>query len=313
MKPLLSAVVLLAVVFSANYGLAQSVARAVQEAQSTGRPIFAVAGATSCPHCVTLMKRLQGEEKLQPLIAEFVPLKMDVSSRDFQMWKKFFPRKRSAIPALYIVTPAGEALYAKTGSLPTKRLEELMIASLVKAGRLPTEQQWEKIEELTTQAKQLLEDEQLLEAIERLESVLVSVENRGHVLQLTQEGKELDSLLGQIGRHAEKFAEDLGSDSSSASPTEQALNLARAKRVLSRWPTVEKDLKIAERKFTRSKETRTLYQRARELDRATNLLNSGEPKEQAKATALLKRMADRYQDTPQLAELAVAQLEKFRQ
>ena len=115
-----------------------SVSQAISMSQDTGKPIFAVAGASYCPSCVILMNTLNTDESLRPYIEQFVPLKISSESDDYQRWKQFFPPKKSAIPALFIVSPQGKEFYSAVGALPTQSLQKVMLSSLEKAGRYPT-------------------------------------------------------------------------------------------------------------------------------------------------------------------------------
>lgn len=290
---------------------AQSAASAIKEAQRTGRPIFAVAGASYCPHCVTLMKRLNTEERLQPLIAEFVPLKLDVSSRDFKTWEQFFPRQRSAIPALYIVTPKGEQLYGKLGSLPTEKLEKVMIDSLTKAGKFPSEQEWKELDELARQADELLNQGEVVTAVELMHPHFKLLFYCGDIMEYHEAGQRILKLFERVDGIVQKYCRDLEASASRRSLFEQALEIARAKRVFTVWPPLVKEISRAELRFGRTAMARRELRLARDYDRAVVLLSAEDPKEVSKAVRLLKRIVERYPETHEVAVRAAAELEQL--
>ena len=289
---------------------AQSAAAAIKEAQRTGRPIFAVAGATSCPHCVALMKRLNTEERLQPLIAQYVPLKLDVSSRDFQVWEKFFPRERSAIPALYIVTPKGEQLYGKLGSLPTERLEEMMLETLGKAGRFPTPEQWRDLDQRAREAEALLDKGELLAAAELVGPYFQQLALYGPLVEYHETGRYVVTLAEKFRTALGEFSESLSEDGGPDVLFEQALTLIQAQSIFADWPALADELTRAERRWARTTEIRQMLRRARELDQAVTLLATEDPKQVTKAVRQLNRIVARYPPTDQVAVRAAAALEK---
>lgn len=291
---------------------AQSAAAAIKQAQRTGRPIFAVAGATYCPHCVTLMKRLNTEERLQPLIAEFVPLKLDVSSRDFKTWEKFFPRERSAVPALYIVTPEGEQLYGKLGSLPTEKLEKVLVDTLTKAGRLPSEQQWKELDEATRRIEKLLDEGKLLDAVEQMQPHFKLMSLYGNSVEYHETGRRISTLVQRVVDAGTQHCNDLMAGVSEQSTFEQALQIVRTKRAFATCMPLEAEIKRTVRSFGRtSPAARRELRHAQEFDRAVFMLSDPNPKQVAKAVRLLERIIERYPGTHEASVRARAELERL--
>ena len=68
---------------------------------------------------------------------KFVPLKVTTDgNEDWAEWSQKYPNEGNAIPIVYVVTAAGEKLYAKSGSLPGENLKKLLDYSLQQAGRV---------------------------------------------------------------------------------------------------------------------------------------------------------------------------------
>ena len=72
------------------------------------------------------MKTLTTEAKLKPLVAQFVPLKLDVKSNDYKVWRRDHKPPKNAIPQVYIVRADGEELYNNVGGLSAEKLQPLL-------------------------------------------------------------------------------------------------------------------------------------------------------------------------------------------
>jgi HEAT repeat protein len=91
--------------------------QAIAAAQQSRRPILAIVGGAACPHCRTLEQELQKEDARQELSRWTVAvLDVDRSPDDAA---RLLVR---AIPALRILTPAGQLIAAREGALPSPEL-----------------------------------------------------------------------------------------------------------------------------------------------------------------------------------------------
>jgi len=284
---------------------AQSVKMAIAQAQRTGRPIFAVAGATSCPHCVRLIQQLNTEERLQPLIEQFIPLKLDVTTTEFARWEKFFPRYIPGIPALYVVTPQGQALYNRTGALPTEGLEEMLLDILRTAGRYPTDEEWTELAKLFEESKKTLEDEQPVAALEVLEPHLEALMTLGPLIDYHKEGKEMVEHLKQLETAGKELLATASQISAGQATFVEAMLLTRAERLFGMFPSLEDDVRAAVKGFSSGTNERRLMREARELDQAILMLNDEKLAKRAERT--LQRIAKSNPDSP-AAEIAAAAL-----
>ena len=76
------------------------------------------------------MKRLTTESSLKPLVAQFVPIKIDVASDDYKIWRRDHKPEKGAIPQMYIIRADGEELYNKVGGLPADQLQQVLSSAL---------------------------------------------------------------------------------------------------------------------------------------------------------------------------------------
>ncbi|MDG2467715.1 MAG: SHD1 domain-containing protein [Pirellulaceae bacterium] len=78
---------------------------------------------------------MNSEKQLSPLVSQFVPLKVDTSSPEWQSLERKYRSGGSAIPIIYVIRADGQKLYAKSGSLPGEQLYQLMTAAIKEMGR----------------------------------------------------------------------------------------------------------------------------------------------------------------------------------
>ncbi|MEM8944100.1 MAG: thioredoxin family protein [Planctomycetota bacterium] len=276
---------------------AASVAQAIQQSQRTGKPIFAVAGASYCPSCVRLMKTLNTDESLRPYIEQFIPLKIDAQSDDYKRWKQFFPPKKSAIPALFIVTPRGEEVYSAVGALPTTRLRKVMLTSLEKAERYPTKEQWSEIGETFDLARRSLDEGDYDQAAELLLPTLETLARMGSLLQLGDEGSQIVATIDELAAKQRTLLEGSLQVLISKGDLESALEVASLEQMLGALAQQHKTVTVEINRQVRDAEQKKTLRQARELRQAKVLALQSNAKQQRKAAAIYKRIVKRYPDS----------------
>lgn len=287
-----------------------SVTQAIRQAQQTGKPIFAVAGASYCPACQKLMNTLNSDESLQPYIEQFVPLKINAQSDDYQRWKQFFPPKKSAIPALFIVTPQGKEVYSAVGALPTERLQKVLLTSLQKAERYPTKSQWKEITETLAAAEQALDEEQITKAAELLQPVFTQLVEMRSLLELEATGRETIKHVNQLVTKQRTLLDESLQSLESKGDLASALDVTALQGLLELLPEQRKTVSLAIKKAVRNAEQKKLLRQAKELLQAESLSKQPDAKSQRKALAAYKRLVKRYPDS-EAAEQAEERLEGF--
>jgi|GEM_PF-4983327 len=274
-----------------------TVSQAIGQSQKTGRPIFAVAGASYCPACVKLMKTLNTEASLRPFRDQFVPLKISTESVDYRRWKQFFPPERAAIPALYIVSSEGKQLYGRVGSLPAQSLQKVMLASLEKVGRYPSREAWEKIGTTLKSVEQALTEKRPFEAISLLEPMLSRVAAVGALAELSSSGKQASGLIEDFA--AEQYT-DLSKDLQvflERGDLETALQVATTEQICQLFPSLRTQVAVKIKKNVKQPNLRKLLRQAREWNRAEQLTQAGDAKSQRKVISAWQRITKRYPQT----------------
>ncbi len=274
-----------------------TVAQAIKHSQQTGKPIFAVAGTSYCPACQKLMNTLNTDQSLRPYIDQFVPLKINAQSDDYQRWKQFFPPKKAAIPALFIVTPQGREVYSAVGALPTQRLQQVLLTSLEKAERYPTKEQWKEIATTLESAEQALDEQRILEAAGLLQPVFAQLQQMGPLLELEDAGRDTVSRVKTLTDKQRSLLDNALRSLVSTGDLESALEVAALEGLLKSHPEHGKSVAVAIKKVARAAEQKTLLRQARELRQAESLARQPEAKSKRRAVAAYKRIAKRYPDS----------------
>ena len=117
------------------------------------------------------MKRLTTENSLKPLVAQFVPIKIDVASDEYKIWRREHRPEKGAIPQMYIVRADGKELYNKVGGLPTKALQSILGKALQSAGATLNQKETELVEATLHQAERQLQQKDAIAAAETLSGV----------------------------------------------------------------------------------------------------------------------------------------------
>ncbi|MGI9429427.1 MAG: thioredoxin family protein [Bythopirellula sp.] len=277
---------------AATNNQAMTVSQAINVSKKTGRPIFAVAGANYCPACKKLLNTLNTDESLRPLLQQFVPLKINAQSQDYDRWKQFFPPERSAIPALFIVTPQGKQLFGKVGALPSKNLSKVMLTSLEKAGRYPTKEQWQEIGKTLESVEQAIQANKLEDALELLQPLLAGLAPIEPLLKLSDTGKKASQVVQQIAEKQRGVLKTALHQFASEGNLSTALQVARAEQLCLAFPQLKSFAKSEVKKGSAGAENRKLLRQASELYQAELLAKQEDS--QRKAVRALQRVAKRY-------------------
>lgn len=182
---------------------------ALAESRKTGRPILAMAGRSECGQCQALVKRLNTDRSLKPLLKNFVPLKMDVGNREvFKAWTDKFPIETSngsfGIPVVFIIRADGEPIYVRSGNPAGKLLPQLLRDGIKKSGTILTSSKLEKLESTVAEAKVVSKDGDM----DKVVAILASVEGRDGFSEAALEAKKLLKSMSERAEKRLKIAEE---------------------------------------------------------------------------------------------------------
>ena len=104
-------------------------------------------------------------------MTQFVPLKLDTSSKEFRGWSQEHQSEGNSIPILYVVRADGETLYGQSGSLLGDRLPAMLLQSLRHSGRVLTPKESEAALEAIGQFDEFYSKGEIRSAIKALNKV----------------------------------------------------------------------------------------------------------------------------------------------
>lgn len=70
------------------------------------------------------------------MVAQFVPIKLDINSAEYRQWRRDHPVEGNGVPKLFVVRADGETLYGKSGSLTGAELSIMLAGVLRSSGKI---------------------------------------------------------------------------------------------------------------------------------------------------------------------------------
>jgi tetratricopeptide (TPR) repeat protein len=261
---------------------------ALEQARLTGKPILAVAGREACPLCQALKRRLSSEAALQPLLAEFVPLQLNIDAAPGQEWAQKFPVSGNTLPFIYIIRADGEKLYAESGTPEGPALPQLLSSTRQQAGTEMTAKQAEKLKTALAAANQAMADGNTAAAV----AAIVPAAVKGSFAQPAVDAAKLIETLTEQGKAAITAAE--GKLASEETALEGAVELVEVMRVYKKLPDVFKAANEAKRSHKEAA-VKLAFTQAAMIDKGRALEAQ---KQTPRAIEAYKAVAKKYPDTP---------------
>ena len=243
---------------------------------------------------MALMERLNTDRSLAPLVAQFVPLKIETDGDQWGPWARKYSHEGNGIPIIFVVRADGEKLYGKSGSLGDE-LPRFLAAHLANAGKMFTPAQLAQIQSAVDDAQQAVKEQDPFTAVKRLDS-LKKLGTTGKLGSYAAAAASADQLVAQLtadGKAALASAqEQLSGDDKFAG----ALGILSANRIYGALPELKKELATAERELRKDGALKEIVAQAEAVDKAAALASTKSGKKAA-AEALAK-VAAKYPGTP---------------
>lgn len=255
------------------------------------------------------MGRLTSDRSVAPVAAQFVLLKIDTQSDEWQTWARKHSSPGGAIPIIFVVRADGEKLYGESGSKQGPELPLFLRQQLASAGTILSDQQVATIKSALDDAHEAIGDGDSAAAVRRLES-LRKIGPPGKLGSYATVALEADSLYAKLieeGREALVAAQQqLEGDE----PFAGVLGVIAANRTYGAMPDLKKDLGSAERDLSRNPQHKDLVAPAQSLDRALALVGQKNAQARRSGTTMLGAVVTRYPGTPAaaMAEAKLAEL-----
>lgn len=256
---------------------------------------------------MALIERLNTDRSIAPLVAQFVPLKIDTEGDDWGAWSRKHRHEGRGIPILYVVRANGELAYAKSGSKPGDELPQFLAEHLATAGAIFSDAQLMLIKTAVAESNKALESGDEWTAVKRLEP-LRKIGQPGKLGSYARAAMEADALyvkLVEQGTAALKTAQEkLAEEDKFAG----VLGIISTNRIYGKLPELRKEVATAQRELSKDANLKETVKQAEALDRALALFGQNSIRKQAKPA--LEAVVTRFPDTP-AAEMAKVKLEEL--
>lgn len=267
---------------------AANMLEAVDLAQQTGRPIFAVAGFPDDAYSQSLRHTLATDGSLRPVLARCVVLVLDVGTDDYRKWSAKYRYKGNYVPAIYFVRADGEQLYGET-AIQEVTVHQVLAGLLPKAGKIPTAAELQNYHKLLEEARRAETSGDLAMACDKLSRVVGS----GAYAKVALEIEEMAARLSTL---AESTFNGAAAQLVSASESlEGAVKIVETLRVFGKLPAVRKTVSPKASNLRRAAEHKQVFAQADLIDQARVYAAKGQTKQSGDA---YRQILNRYPDTP---------------
>ena len=236
-----------------------------------------------------LEKRLVSDRNLAPLVAQFVPLKVDVSSADWRTLSSQYPVAGNTIPVVYVLRADGQKIFGARKALSGDELPRMLRAARGQAGGTLNAQQQALVRSAVEAAQAAFRQEQVAETIKALRPLAKLgplgqipcyakgvVEANMLAQQLVTRGKtELEQIQQTLAKQKDVFP--------------SLLALVTAERAYRPLNVLNREIGTVLRETSRKAEFKTLLAQAKAIDKARlrATARGGLPKAVREMTALV--------------------------
>lgn len=213
------------------------------------------------------MKRLNTEAEIAPIVAQFVPVKLDIDSDEYRQWRQDYASEGNTIPKLFVVRADGETLYGKSGSLSGDALPEMLVQALRHSGRILTAQEAQRLVAVSDRFEESKNEGDLPGAIKAL-TKLKRLGLPGEIGSYAEPAMRLNKLvLETVGEGAARLNElksDIQSDDV-ARKLDAVLGFLEVKRLYGGLKLLKPEIVKFQKEFVSVKENRQLVREAKTI------------------------------------------------
>jgi hypothetical protein len=252
------------------------------------------------------MERLNTDRSLAPLVAQFVPLKIETDGPQWGAWARKYTSEGNGIPIIYVIRADGEKLYGKSGALGDQ-LPLFLRAQLVSAGRILSPAELSHVQSAVAEAKEALTAGDSFTAVKRLDA-LKKIGPAGKLGSYAAAALEADRLVAQLTEEGKAALAAAKEKLAGDDKLEGALAILSANRIYGALPELKKELGTAERELKKDASLKETVAQAEAIDKALALVSTKNGKKAA--SEALAKIAARYPNSP-AASLAQQKIEEI--
>jgi len=255
-----------------------------------------------------LLNRLNSDRSIAPLVAQFVPLKIDTGTQEWQQWARKYKHEGSTIPKIFVIRADGTMLYGKSGMLSGNALPTMLIQALRSAGEIYNNKETTTLISTVEKAKKAYEDGNKFEAVRTI-STTKKLGKLGELKSYAKPAIEANQLVKQLNEDGSKALIDTKEIiTNSNNPLEGVIEFVETQRIYTLLPIMKIKLTRAMREHQQTTAFRDLLTQAEMFNRARVQVNSKRYKNAGLIS--LKKIVSRYPNTA-IAKLAQAEYEKL--
>ena len=236
-----------------------------------------------------LEKRLVSDRNLAPLVAQFVPLKVDVSSADWRTLSSQYPVAGNTIPVVYVLRADGQKIFGARKALSGAELPRMLRAARGQAGGTLNAQQQALVRSAVEAAQAAFRQEQVAETIKALRP-LAKLGPLGQIPCYAKGVVEANMLAQQLVTRGKTELEQIQqtlAEQKDVFPS--LLALVTAERAYRPLNVLNREIGTVLRETSRKAEFKTLLAQAKAIDKARlrATARGGLPKAVREMTALV--------------------------
>ena len=217
-------------------------------------------------------------------MAQFVPIKLDVSSPEYAQWRRDHTPDGNGIPQLFIVRADGETLYGRSGSLRGPDLPNMLIAALQNSGRILSAREAQSLVEAAdkfTQEKNKGNYESAIKAISRVRKIGEPGQIRSYSEPALRVNRLVIETADEVRNQLKKLANQIETDQPDIK-LKAMLDYLKLREDFGALKMVKPDLAAFQKKYT-LKDNKQLAREAKIIENA-NQANTKSKKTRAIAT-----------------------------
>ena len=215
-----------------------------------------------------LEKRLVSDRNLAPLVAQFVPLKVDVSSPDWRTLSSQYPVAGNTIPVVYVLRADGQQIFGARKALSGDELPRMLRAARGQAGGILNPQQQSVVGSAVRAASVAFSQDQVAETVKALLPV-AKLGPLGQIRCYAKSVVEANALATKlVARGKLELAQIEKSLAKQQDPCPPLLALVTAERAYRPLNVLNREIGSALRDASREPELKPVLAQARAIDKA---------------------------------------------
>jgi hypothetical protein len=255
-----------------------------------------------------LIDRLNTDRMIAPLVAQFVPLKVDLDAESWNKFRSKYNAEGNRTPIIWIIRADGQQMFGRAGGVGDNELAPFMVAQLKSAGRILPDSQLAQLADTAEAVKKAVDDKDYVSAIRRLAAVQ-KIGPPGSIGCYAKAAVEVDNLANQITEHGKaELAKAAKLMESPDTAVDGAIMLLEARRTYGTLPSLKIEVLSALREAGSKAGLREVMEQANLLQ--TGLGYAQNRDTEPRAAIMFRQVANRWPDTP-AAKRADSELKKL--